>query len=412
MRRVAIWSLGLCLSAGGVSAETAAGSGAEEVRKAVREHCERNGVALLQEFAELLRIPNLASDAVNIRSNAKLIAAMLERRGVSSRLLETAGGPPVVFGELRAPGASHTIVVYAHYDGQPVEPADWATDPWTPVLREGEAGAPVSLDSVTGPLEGEWRLYGRSTGDDKAPVLGWLAAIDALRAGSIPLSVNVKFFFEGEEEAGSPHLPAILAEHADLLAADTWLLCDGPVHQSRRMQVFFGARGIIGLRLTLFGPTRPLHSGHYGNWAPNPAARLAHLIAGLRDENGRVQVAGFYDDVRPLTPAERQALATVPDADPTLRHELGLAATEAGGALLKDRIMLPALNVKRLVAGGSSGAAANAIPTEASASLGFRLVPDQTPASVREKVEAHLRSEGYHIVRDVPDLEARRSHER
>jgi len=194
MRRVVIWSLGLCLTAGGVSAGTAAGSGAEEVRKAVSEHCERNGVALLREFSELLRIPNLASDAVNIRSNAELIVAMLERRGVSGRLLETEGGPPVVYGELRAPGASHTIVVYAHYDGQPVEPADWTTDPWTPVLREGEAGPPIPLDSVSGPLGGEWRLYARSTGDDKAPVLGWLAAIDALRAASIPLSVNVKFF--------------------------------------------------------------------------------------------------------------------------------------------------------------------------------------------------------------------------
>ncbi len=410
MRRAVTWTLGLCLTAGGAWAETASGSGAEAVRRAVREHCERNGVALLREFSELLAIPNLASDDVNIRSNARQITAMLERRGVSCRLLETGGGPPAVYGELLAPGASHTIVVYAHYDGQPVEAADWATDPWTPVLRDGEAGPPIPLDSVTGPLAGDWRLYARSTGDDKAPVFGWLAAIDALREASIPLSVNVKFFFEGEEEAGSPHLAATLARHADLLAADTWLLCDGPVHQSRRMQVFFGARGIIGLKLTLYGPLRPLHSGHYGNWAPNPAARLAHLIAELRGEDGSIQVAGFYDDVRPLTPAERRALTTVPDADTALRHELGLAVTEAGGALLKERIMLPALNVKRLVAGGSSGEAANAIPTEASASLGFRLVPDQTPAKVREKVEVHLRRAGYHIVDTEPDLETRRSH--
>ncbi len=140
----------------------------------------------------------------------------------------------------------------------------------------------------------------RSTGDDKAPIVGFLAALDALRAASVPLSVNLKFFFEGEEEAGSTHLPAVLAKNKELLKADAWVLCDGPVHQTRRLQVFFGARGVTDLELTLYGPIRALHSGHYGNWAPNPAVALAELVAGLRDSDGRIKVAGFYDDVRPV----------------------------------------------------------------------------------------------------------------
>jgi acetylornithine deacetylase/succinyl-diaminopimelate desuccinylase-like protein len=174
------------------------------------------------------------------------------------------------------------------------------------------------------------------------------------------------------------------------------------------MQIYFGARGITDLELALFGPSRPLHSGHYGNWAPNPALEMAQLVAGLRDVDGRIQVAGFYDDVRPATPTEQQALRDVPDVDEALRGELALARTEAGGARLVERIMLPALNVRGVSSGGVGSLAANAIPTEARASIDFRLVPDQTPAAVREKVEAHLRKAGYDITHDPVTLEDRR----
>src|SRR5258705_514850 len=208
------------------------------------------------------------------------------------------------------------------------------------------------------------------------PVVGILAALDALAAQGRRPSMNVALFLEGEEEAGSPHLDAFLQKYRDQIAGDAWLLCDGPVHQSRRMQIYFGARGITDLEVTLYGPARPLHSGHYGNWAPNPALELAHLVAGLRDEDGRIQVAGFYDDVRPPTDTERRALRAVPDVDDALRGELALARTEAGGARLVERILLPALNVRGLSSGGVGAMAANAIPTEARASIDFRLVPD------------------------------------
>jgi acetylornithine deacetylase/succinyl-diaminopimelate desuccinylase-like protein len=390
---------------------SASAPAAPAVRDSVRAWRLAHEKPVLQEFAQLLSIPNLASDAPNIRANAQRIAKMLEQRGVATRLLEVEGAPPAVYGELKTAGATRTVLVYAHYDGQPVDRARWTSDPWQPVLRD-DGGRSMDLASLEGPIGGEWRLYARSASDDKAPVIGVLAALDALRAVSIPASINLRLFFEGEEEAGSPHMASFLDRYADLLRADLWLLCDGPVHQSRRMQLYYGARGTTDLEITVYGPARPLHDGHYGNWAPNPAVTLVHLLAGLRDPDGRITVAGFYDDVRPPTEAERRALAAVPDVDATLRQDLALAETEAGGARLVERIMLPAINVRGIETGRVGALAANAIPTEARASIDFRLVPDQTLARLRERVEAHLRAQGYTVVHDEPDLETRRARPR
>jgi acetylornithine deacetylase/succinyl-diaminopimelate desuccinylase-like protein len=385
------------------------------LRETVRAWRQAHEASILREFADLLALPNLASDGPNIRRNAEHIAAMLQRRGVAARLLDGRGGPPPVYGELVVPGARRTVLIYAHYDGQPVDAKAWASPPWTPVIRDKrieEGGRTVPLDSLPSPVPGEWLIYARSAGDDKAPIVGVLAAIDALKAAGVKPSVNLKLFFEGEEEAGSPHMAEVLDAHRDTLRADLWLLCDGPVHQSRRMQAFFGARGVVGLEITAYGPLRALHSGHYGNWAPNPAVLLAHLVAGLRDEDGRIRVGGFYDDVRAPTAAEREAAAAVPDADEDLRQELALAVAGGVGGRLAAGILTPALNVRGLEAGHVGAGAANAIPTEARASIDFRLVPDQTPERVREKVEAHLRGQGYTLVHEAPDLETRRARPR
>jgi acetylornithine deacetylase/succinyl-diaminopimelate desuccinylase-like protein len=371
----------------------------------VREH----QVALLREYAGLLALPNLASNGEAIRKNAERIGALFESRGVALRLLDGGGGPPVVYCELDL-GAPRTLVVYAHYDGQPVEPERWSSPPWTPVLRDGPLGPgarTIDIATLVGPIDPEWRIFARSASDDKAPILALAAALDALKALGVRQSVNLKLFFEGEEEAGSPHLARVLAANRELLKSDAWLLCDGPVHQSRRQQVVFGARGVTDVELTVYGPSHAVHSGHYGNWAPNPAVILAHLVASLRDRDGRITIPGYYDDVRPMTAAERAALAAVPDVDAAMRGELALAATEANGARLVERLMLPALNLRGLQAGAVGEHAQNAIPTEARASIDFRLVPDQTPEKVRERFEAYLAAQGFHVIHSEPTLDER-----
>src|SRR5258708_4021332 len=261
--------------------------------------------AILAEFMTLLAKPNLARDTENIRKNAAAVSAMLERRGVKTRLLEVPDAPPVVFGEIAAPNAQRTIIFYAHYDGQPLDPKEWATPPWEPVLKDG-------------------RIYARSSSDDKAPFAAITAAIDALAAAKIPIRSNIKFVFEGEEEAGSPHLAQIIARYKDLLKGDVWLICDGPVHQSRQQEIVFGARGITELGVTLYGPIHELHSGHYGNWAPNPAMAMARLLASMKDDDGRVLIEHFYDGIEPLSETEKRAVAEAPDVDRDLMRELPL----------------------------------------------------------------------------------------
>lgn len=379
----------------------------------VRKYRQTNEQKILREFVELLSLPNLASDSANIGRNAAFIEGMLKQRGVKTQLLRAGQGPPAVYGELLQPGTTRTVVFYAHYDGQPVNAVDWNGSPWKPVLRTGtlqSGGTEVPFE--TKPINPEWRVYARSASDDKAPIIGFMAALDALRAAKVSPSVNLKFFFEGEEEAGSPNLSAFLEKYSTLLKADLWLLCDGPRHQSGAMQLFFGARGVMGLEMTIYGPNRSLHSGHYGNWAPNPAVELAHLLAGLRDTEGRVNAPGFYEAVRPLTATEQAALKEMPPVEAQLKQSLDLGRTEGEGKLLPSQILVPAMNVRGIRAGRVGREATNAIPTEAIASVDFRLVPDQTPELVRTHIEKRISELGYHIVHETPDGEMRRKNPR
>ena len=374
-----------------------------------RAHRQR----ILGELTTLLAIPNLASDSVNIRRNADTLVAMLERRGIRARRLESPGSPPAVFGELAVPGATRTVMLYAHYDGQPVRPQEWRTPPWRPTLFDGRlADGAREREVLPDTGAGEWRLHARSASDDKGPIIAMLAALDALRAARIPPAVNVKFFFEGEEEAGSEHLGAMLRTHAPLLAADLWLFADGPVHQSRRQQVVFGVRGVMGASFTAYGPARALHSGHYGNWAPNPGVALADLVASMRSPDGRILIPGFLDDVKAPTAAEERAIAAVPPVEEALKRELLFGSAEGGDGSLLGRIMRPSINLRGISSGAVGDAAANAIPVEARASIDFRLVPDQTPARIRQLVDAHARSKGFHVVQREPTADERRRHAR
>ncbi|HEX9955972.1 MAG TPA: M20/M25/M40 family metallo-hydrolase, partial [Fibrella sp.] len=262
-----------------------------ELTLKTRIYRQQNERRLLDEFIGLLALPNVVYDTVGIQQTATYIADMLKRRGIEPQRLDgrTKGVPPGIYGEVIVPGATKTVVFYAHYDGQPVNPNQWADGlkPFEPTLYSAslEAGGKAILLPKAGePINPDWRIYGRSTSDDKAGVFAILAAYDALVNLKIKPTVNLKFFFEGEEEAGSTHLSEILERHKDRLKSDLWIICDGPVHQTGRKQVLFGVRGDVNLELKVFASKRPLHSGHYGNWAPNPAMMLARLLTSMKDE--------------------------------------------------------------------------------------------------------------------------------
>ena len=384
---------------------------AAELAAALRVEVVQREREILAELIELLAIPNVADDRPNIERNARHLRGLLEQRGLTTQLLDDTPGSPAVYGELEVPGARRTVMLYAHFDGQPVDPERWATPPWNPTLLTAD-GRPLTAAELDGPLDGEWRLHARSASDDKSPIVAMLAALDALRATGRQPSVSIKLFLEGEEEVGSPHLGTLLSRHRDLLASDVMLFCDGPVHQSRRPQVVFGVRGVLGLEATVYGPNRGLHSGHYGNWAPNPAMLLVDLLGSMRDADGHLKITGLSQAVRPLSDAELAALAALPDVDPELRETFGLARSEAANAPLGRRIGLPALNVRGLRSGAVGDEAKNAIPTTATASIDFRLVPDLTPETIQRAVEDHLDRSGWHRVDGEPTDAERRRHPR
>jgi acetylornithine deacetylase/succinyl-diaminopimelate desuccinylase-like protein len=178
------------------------------------------------------------------------------------------------------------------------------------------------------------------------------------------------------------------------------------------MELSFGPRGVVDLEMTVYGPARVLHSGHYGNWAPNPGALMANLLASMRDDNAHIKIAGFYDDVRPLTDSERTAIQAMPDIDGSLRNELALAWTEGSPSSLAMQIMQPALNIRGIEVGHVGAKTQNAISTEARASIDFRLVPDESPDKVKALVERHIQQQGFYIMHQAPTLDERRAHAR
>src|SRR6266849_552072 len=296
---------------------------------AARQWRQQHERAIIDEFFSLLALPNIARDKADIQRNAELIAKMMEQRGVPSKLVTIPDANPVVFGEIRTPGATRTIVFYAHYDGQPLDPKEWATPPFTPTLRDKQFerdGQVISLPAPGRTFDPEWRLYARGSADDKAPIIAMLAAVDAIRAAGLKMRSNIKFAFEGEEEAGSANLGKVLAANKELFAGDVWLSCDGPLHQTRRQSITFGVRGISTVDITVYGPRGELHSGHYGNWAPNPAMMLVQLLASMKDSTGRVLVDHFYDGIEPLSQTEKRAVAESPDVDAELMREFWLGS--------------------------------------------------------------------------------------
>jgi acetylornithine deacetylase/succinyl-diaminopimelate desuccinylase-like protein len=392
--------------------------GPAQVVQEIRDYRMDNEDRIMRELSEFLAIPNIASDAPNIQKNAARLVEMLEARGIETHLLAITGRGPVVFGKLISAEAKRTVIFYAHYDGQPVDPAAWTDGkPFEPVLRDAaiEAGGkripfPENAAQRRAVYNDNWRIYARSSSDDKSPIVALLAAIDALRAKKIPLAVNLKLILEGEEEAGSPNLQRTLELHKNLLGGDLLITGDGPVHQSGRPLLFFGNRGILGFQMTTFGPIRALHSGHYGNWAPNPGFELARLLGSMKSEDGRVLIEGYYDDVVPLGATEKKALQEMPNNDTELETELQFGKPEGGGKKLVELLQLPSLNIRGLRSAYVGEQAQNIVPEKAEAAVDVRLVKGEDPDKKFEQVIAFIRKQGFYVTTEVPTKEERMAH--
>ncbi|MFC1565058.1 M20/M25/M40 family metallo-hydrolase, partial [candidate division KSB1 bacterium] len=321
---------------------------------------------------------------------------------------------PIVYGEYIVPGAEQTLMFYVHYDGQPVDPTQWIDhEAFEPVLRHGKLDQgtglpkPVGFPAVSQKYDPDWRIYARGASDDKAPILGILTAMDALKNAGLEPKNNLRFFFEGEEEISSPNLRSFAENNRELFQADAFFLCDGPLHFSNKPTLDFGVRGITSVEITVYGPNTSLHSGHYGNWAPNPGMRLSKLLASMKDETGRVLIDGFYDSVIPLTKIEMDAISKVTAMDPQVKQNYSFSGTEGGGKSLIEMLQYPSFNVRGLSSGWVGRQSRTIIPPTATASIDMRLVKNCQPRDMFNKVVKHIEKQGYHVVSEDPDHETR-----
>ena len=394
-------------------------SKAQENLKNIKKYVQENEHQILNSFRELLSIPNIAADMPNINKNASWIANYMQLKGINNVQLLTpvsASHPPVVYGEVLTPNATETIIFYAHYDGQPVDSTKWfkGLHPFKPALYNGvyEKGAiPMNELDVSKSLDPNWRMYARGASDDKGGVMAIINAYAAIKSYKISPTVNIKFFFEGEEEAGSTHLEEVLEKYKPLLSANMWVICDGPVHQTGKKQIVFGVRGDTHMELTVFGPKRPLHSGHYGNWVLNPGMELARLLASMKNEDGEITIKDFYNDVVPLIKAEKEALAKIPAVEDQMKSELGIKLTERKTPL-NDALNLPSLNINGIQSAGVGKLSANVIPTKAIASIDLRLVMGNDWKRQQNKVIEHIKSKGFYVTNKEPTDEERKMYDK
>jgi len=363
----------------------------------------------LQELREFIALPNDANYLEDIDKNIDWLETAFKSRGFSTQILETIN-TPLFFAERKYPGATTTVLFYMHFDGQSVDISKWSQkDPYVSTLREkSETGEWKSINwsKAEGKINPDWRIFGRSASDDKGPIVMLLNAIEAMDKNKIEGKVNVKVVLDGEEEKGSRQLEMAVEKYGEILAADHMIINDGPMHLSGEPTVIFGCRGIVTINITAYGPKSHQHSGHYGNYAPNPVFRLSQLLASMKDEDGRVIIDGYYDGI--TFDAEAKAImAAVPDDVDLIHKTIGIAAPEKVGNNYQESLQYPSLNVRGISAAWVGKEARTIVPAEAITAIDIRLVPESDPNRLIALVTKHIESKGY-LVLDRGPTEAER----
>lgn len=365
---------------------------------------------VLKEHREFASMPNVASDSAGIYKNLKWIAGAFEERGFQTEQLPSTT-LPIFFAEKKAdkPNAQ-TLLLYMHLDGQPVDASKWEQeDPFTPVLkRQNEEGAWESLswDRINGEINPDWRVFGRATADDKAPIMMLLASMDLLKQEGTPLSFNLKVILDCQEEAGSDAFLSTIEQYKERYKADYMLIMDGPAHASNRPTLTFGCRGISIATLTVYGSKLPQHSGHFGNYAPNPVFSLSHLLASMKDEDGRVTIEGYYDGIE-MGEKTQQMLAQVPDDEGAMLKKLGLKQAEKVGANYQEAMQYPSLNIRQIETSWKGPGLKTVIPEYVTAHIDVRLALETDGTAQLEKIRKHIEKQGYLVLDRAPTDEER-----
>ena len=368
----------------------------------------------IDEIIDFVSIPNDALDHADINRNLLWLRDKFTQRGFNTAELPTEE-ESLFFATLPMQEGKPTLLWYMHFDGQSVDPSLWdQADPYRVVLKAaGPDGVweQRPMSDLDEDIPYDYRLFGRSVSDDKGPIVMLLNALDLLRKDEIDLPFNLKVILDGQEERGSKPLPAAVDTYRELLEADYLLISDGPVHYSGKPTLVYGCRGITTLTLTTFGPIRPQHSGHYGNYAPNPAFQLSQILASMKDGQGRVLIPGYYDGIE-LSEEVQAVLRSVPD-DPAMIHEtMQFRTPEAVGSFYQEALQYPSLNLRGLSSGWTGDQARTIVPATATAEIDIRLVPETDGNRMKQLVKAHIESLGYKLTDSVPDQQMRSSQDR
>jgi len=364
---------------------------------------------------ELLSIPNDAHFSDHVEQNVVWCEHEFGKREFKTTRLITEG-PPLLLAERKTSVANaKTVLIYLQIDGQPVDPDYWfQDDPYKPALKEEASDGgweEIPWERIHGEYDRDWRVFARSTSDAKGPVSMFLAALDAIRDLGTEPDFNIKVIMDFEEELGSPHLPGAVTQYSDELASDMLIIFDGPRHMRNEPTLSFGARGISTITLTVYGPVFPQHSGHYGNYCPNPAIRLSRLIASMKDENGIVTIPGYYDGVT-IDDETLEILRAVPDDERMIKARLGIASTDHVAQTYQESLQFPSLNVRGMSSGWVGSEVRTIVPSSAVAEIDIRLVKEVDPDRLIGLVRKHIEDQGYLIVSDKPTQRERAMNDR
>jgi len=363
----------------------------------------------IEELKDFIALPNDAINPDDMDQNLAWLNKKFGERGFKTKLISTSG-IPLFFAQLTSDKKDvPTLLIYMHFDGQSIDPSKWnQQDPYKVVLKErnGDQWKDLDWNMLSKEINPEWRLYGRSTSDDKGPIVMLLNAIDMVSADGKEIPFHVKVILDGEEEKSSKPLPQAVKDNRDLLEADILMINDGPVHPSNKPTLVYGCRGITSMSVTTFGPLTPQHSGHFGNYAPNPGFRLFHLLGSMKDENGKVLINGYYDGIE-LDEMTQEVLKSVPDDIASLHERLAIHTPEAVGSFYQESLQYPSLNIRGIESGWVGEKARTIVPEKATAEIDLRLVVETDGARLKSLVKDHIESKGYFIVDRLPTQEER-----
>lgn len=360
---------------------------------------------------ELLSIPNDAFYPDDIEKNVVWCESAFGKRSFNTTRINTETAP-LLLAERQHKKAKKTVLIYLQIDGQPVDSTRWFQDsPYTPTLKKKNSNdewEAMPWDNITD-YEDDWRVFARSASDAKGPVSMFLAALDAAAEAKIRPNYNIKVIMDFEEELGSPRLPKAVTDNAALLKADMLIIYDGPRHITNKPTLTFGARGIATIALTTYGPVVPQHSGHFGNYAPNPALRLSKLLASMKDDTGRVTIPGFYDGIAIDTDTEK-ILKAVPDDEAQIKNRLQIVESDKVGSYYQEAIQFPSLNIRGMQSGWIDEKVRTIIPGWARAEIDVRLVLESDPERLLSLIKRHIQDQGYYIIDREPTKEERLNH--